>query len=82
MAKTATATKPKEKPMADNGERFTCHFKNWAEKETKGTYRFVQVDKDGNEAANAEIGQLYIRKHAFNGKAPDRLTIIVSKDGK
>jgi hypothetical protein len=44
-------------------------------KETKNTVRFSEVPVKGEDEI---IGQLYIRKTAFEGKVPDEVEIQVS----
>jgi hypothetical protein len=64
-----------------NGNGFTAHFK--VEKETKGAVRYMQVTKDGKDypqAAGAELGSVYIRKTAFKGETPERITMVVTRD--
>jgi hypothetical protein len=64
-------------------DRFTCYFTLWAEKETKGTFRYQQTDKAGKPYPvenGAEFGSLYIRKSAFGGNAPQKITVVVSKE--
>ena len=41
------------------------------EKETKGTFRF----KETGEKEDYKIGTLYVKKTAFQGTAPDKLTV-------
>mgnify|MGYP001343360088 CR=1 FL=1 len=43
------------------------------EKETKGTWRYVEVGDINNQI----IGTLYIKKPALNGKVPQTLVVTV-----
>jgi hypothetical protein len=47
-------------------------------KETKGTFVFAELDEDGEVATEGYvIGQLYVRKTALKGEAPERLIVTV-----
>lgn len=48
------------------------------ERETKGAVRYTEVDKNENPvdiAGGARVGTAYIRKNAFVGAIPERITI-------
>ena len=47
------------------------------ERDTKGTYVYSEVDKQGNELDREDsvIGKLYLRKDKFGEKPPKKLTI-------
>lgn len=54
------------------------------EKETKGAYRYMEVDADGKPVDQvwAKLGTQYIRKTAFErDNAPRKLTVTVEVTG-
>ena len=44
------------------------------EKETKGTYRYKELERDGG---NLAIGTLYVKKGIVEGTAPTALTVTI-----
>ncbi len=66
----------KKKPAAPSN--FSAEFVVLKEKETKGTYRFAEIDEDGDivSLTDSKIGSLYARKSNFS-KAPARIRVTV-----
>lgn len=54
------------------------------ERETKNTFRFFELNEQGEEASLDEyvIGTLYVQKSIFNGKKPQELNITLHLDGE
>ncbi len=51
------------------------------EKETPGTWRYMEVDEDGNKKHfNPVMGSAYIKKSAW-AKAPAKITMIITPEG-
>lgn len=50
------------------------------EKETKGAVKYQELDAKGQPVQGGDyvIGNLYIRKTAFNGSFPEKITVDVS----
>jgi hypothetical protein len=78
-----TATKPATPPAP---ELLKARFKLVPEKETKGAFRYAEIDQDGNrlyiEDSDAVIGYMYFRKAALlkwsgTDTAPDLLELNV-----
>jgi hypothetical protein len=46
-------------------------------KETKGTLMFEELDSQGEPTVDL-MGNVYVRKSAFAGKKPDKITVAVS----
>jgi hypothetical protein len=50
------------------------------EKETPGTWRYMEVDEDGNKKHfNPVMGSAYLKKSAW-AKAPAKLTIVITPE--
>lgn len=50
------------------------------EKETPGTWRYMEVDEDGNKKHfNPVLSSLYVKKSAF-AKAPAKLTVTLTPE--
>ena len=53
------------------------------DKTTKGALRYRECDADGSPLENmrdGSVGQLYIRKDALNGAAPDKIAVLVREE--
>jgi hypothetical protein len=50
-------------------------------KETPGAFRYREVDRKGDHIKGDEegalVGDLYLRKAAVSGKAPDKITVTI-----
>jgi hypothetical protein len=79
METTIMATKPKTTAAPKANGNFIAHFV--ADRDTKGTFVFRQVNEAGEAFTieqGAQIGSLYIRKSAYGGKeGPARITVTV-----
>lgn len=62
----------------------TIHALFSLEKETKGSFRFQEIDQVTGlplkEAGAYKIGSLYLRKSALDGAAPRRIIVTVEED--
>jgi hypothetical protein len=50
------------------------------ERETKNTYRFFELNEEGQKADYEEymIGTLYVQKAFFNGSKPEEIVVSIS----
>lgn len=75
--RTASADQPRSKSKAFDG--FTVEFV--LDRETKGAAKYQEVDGRGRRVEmrdeGCHIGPLYVRKSAFNGNVPKRITVSV-----
>ena len=62
----------------------TIHALFSFEKETKGAFRFQEIDNATGaplkEAGAYKIGSLYLRKSALDGATPRRIVVTVEED--
>ena len=52
------------------------------ERETKGTFRYAEVDTNGDlvDQDKVKIGTLYLKKQGITGTAPERLIVTIEGD--
>jgi len=61
----------------------TIHAIFALEKETKGSFRFQEIDQVTGlplTSGNYKIGSIYLRKSALNGPAPRRLVVTIEDE--
>jgi hypothetical protein len=52
------------------------------EKQTKNTFRFVELDDQGRPVENmyqGKIGQLYVKQSVFNGQRPMNIVVTIEE---
>lgn len=71
--------KPALKKTSPKAESQTIEVSFAFDKATAGTFKFAEVDEDGNpvEMKESTIGALYLRKPATDGREPSRLEVTV-----